>query len=189
MLAIFTDNRKRDTEMALHPCHECGKKVSTSAKLCPHCGAPPRGDSENLSGNEPAADKSEPKPIEVLLGIVAMVAFLYYIALSNVSDLPSTKQPASQATPRATGVLNSRVVACRSKAGADDLLDAAARVGDAAYQEKARQLVNSGQYSTFAPGAKCVVVDGSILGASKVYIGDRGPYYIHGASEFGCGAK
>ena len=27
--------------MALKPCHECGKQISTTAKACAHCGAPP----------------------------------------------------------------------------------------------------------------------------------------------------
>ena len=26
--------------MALKPCGECGEKISTAAKHCPHCGAP-----------------------------------------------------------------------------------------------------------------------------------------------------
>ncbi|MBX9626940.1 MAG: zinc ribbon domain-containing protein [Gemmataceae bacterium] len=30
--------------MALNPCHECGKDVSSSAAACPHCGAPPKAE-------------------------------------------------------------------------------------------------------------------------------------------------
>lgn len=26
--------------MALKPCRECGREISTAAKQCPHCGAP-----------------------------------------------------------------------------------------------------------------------------------------------------
>lgn len=43
--------------MALFPCRECGKDVSTEAAACPHCGAP------NLTGSS-AAPTPIPPPVE-----------------------------------------------------------------------------------------------------------------------------
>ena len=64
--------------MALKPCKECGKEISTSAKVCPHCGK------ETIS----AWTKPRGTGSGCLLVIVVIILF-YYIGKSKESPSPS----------------------------------------------------------------------------------------------------
>ena len=45
--------------MALEPCRECGRTISTEAVACPHCGAPPKPRQNlNMSSSPPATGKT-----------------------------------------------------------------------------------------------------------------------------------
>ena len=61
--------------MALTRCRECGKKISTEAAACPHCGAPPplKGDSQPKS---PRTGRWR-----VLLTVFGILVLLWFIGL------------------------------------------------------------------------------------------------------------
>ncbi len=70
--------------MALTTCIECGKEISTSAKVCPHCGTP-----------KPHKEKTTPLTWFVLLAIIAIV-------ISAISGGGTSSQPVSAPTPAET---------------------------------------------------------------------------------------
>ena len=41
--------------MAIESCHECGGKISNSAKYCPHCGSPSRAEALKSTGEKISA--------------------------------------------------------------------------------------------------------------------------------------
>ncbi len=47
-------------------CHECGHNVSTEARACPSCGAPPREDKSNTQPSTPAENVKLVKPYDAL---------------------------------------------------------------------------------------------------------------------------
>jgi hypothetical protein len=60
--------------MALAECRECGKEVSNSAKLCPHCGV-----------SQPGKSKAQ----EMFVGALALIAMLALIGwVSSWSGYP-----------------------------------------------------------------------------------------------------
>lgn len=57
--------------MAIKKCHDCGKELSTSAKACPHCGAP-----------------QARRTSLVTWVVVAVVGYMAYSCASVMGDLP-----------------------------------------------------------------------------------------------------
>ena len=62
--------------MALVKCNECGKKISDTAKTCPHCGA------KNL-----LVQSSKKKGIIVVCSLIGIIAIVVTIFLLNKSPL------------------------------------------------------------------------------------------------------
>lgn len=180
--------------MALHPCYECGKEISTVAEACPHCGAPAGAKAglkkcKSFFCSKPATNENglcvscnkEDRKIKKW-GIL----FAGMMLLWAISSFGPEEKPVSQNASRESGGLNYGVVACRSQAASDELFEAATRSGDAAYQNRARQLVNSGKCRQFSAGSKCDSADYNAFGSDKVYIGDQGPWYVRSAVDAGC---
>lgn len=70
--------------MAVKPCKECGKPVSTKAKSCPHCGA------------------EQPKQTSrIALGIAGLFLFfiIYSVATTNSNTTPTSTQASKPKTP------------------------------------------------------------------------------------------
>lgn len=94
--------------MALRPCRECGRQVSTEALSCPQCGVPnptaePSPPVEQVLSSELTPDaKTTPlkKPTsfgEYIAGFMVLgVVFVVAIAIGSQSDAPQNKAPATQ---------------------------------------------------------------------------------------------
>lgn len=61
--------------MALSPCRECGRDVSTAADACPGCGAPWPGTPEN------ELHRHRPAPVPVSIPRVAVGTFLGWLMI------------------------------------------------------------------------------------------------------------
>ena len=59
--------------MALIPCPECGKSISTSAVACPHCGAPSKTAPQRGTPVEPPKKKTYGCGSLFALGVIAIV--------------------------------------------------------------------------------------------------------------------
>ncbi|MDF3821694.1 hypothetical protein P3G55_17450 [Leptospira sp. 96542] len=86
--------------MALKPCRECKKEVSTEAKTCPHCGTP-------------NPTKKEPTLKEKVIG-AAVLAVLVLVGLSMCGDGEKEKKPPPTDDPGQAAKKAQEDAACRA---------------------------------------------------------------------------
>jgi hypothetical protein len=106
--------------MALMPCRECGKQVSTEAVTCPNCGVPnPTGTIAGSGARTAVATKrADPSqsvlrkkhPTKTLLSVLALVVVLYVAnTLQEMDKAPSQPAPvAPTAVPAPAPTTSSR---------------------------------------------------------------------------------
>ena len=73
--------------MALIKCSECGKEISSSAKMCPHCGA-----SNKISNNKKSNKKILFIVIFILLIVLVGSIFAYHLIKNNNDENLSTSE-------------------------------------------------------------------------------------------------
>jgi hypothetical protein len=70
--------------MALKPCKECGREISTEAKLCPHCGK-----------TSPTGTRTSP----LAMGCLVLMVLVLIFSLFDNTVTPSRPSPPAQAVP------------------------------------------------------------------------------------------
>lgn len=68
--------------MALTICLECGEKVSTTAKVCPHCG------SKYYKGVNKMAEGAKTLLLAGVIGVAMIVAYVVFAVLYAISQVP-----------------------------------------------------------------------------------------------------
>lgn len=68
--------------MALTICLECGGRVSTAAKACPHCG------SKYYKGVNRMAEGAKTLVLAGLIGVAMVVAYVVFAVLYAISQVP-----------------------------------------------------------------------------------------------------
>lgn len=95
--------------MALQPCRECARELSTEATACPHCGAPrPRADA-------PAKHSGSDKAV----GFVALLGAVLFFAVCTAVGREQSNRPAAaySIAPAATSPASGAPVASAAAGG------------------------------------------------------------------------
>jgi len=92
----------RVNAMALIKCHECGNEVSTEARSCPRCGAPPKLNEASDQHSVAKTTKENSNSIGrafAFFGILGVIAVVM-VSCNTDSDAPKSPEPKSQASSK-----------------------------------------------------------------------------------------
>ena len=132
--------------MALRKCSECGHEVSTGAKACPNCGAPPPHNFAMLAGNA----------IVLLFLAFVVISVISSDGTSSSNDLAPTNAAAADADQLITaefktaGCANRDTLLRMMSAAADNDTEAIGRLITSAVQDR--------DCIYFTPGEKVLVM-------------------------------